>query len=77
MESLNLTVEVGIKLLECWANSHSFQADIQEVQRLEKSLKDDKFKELFLEYVQEISDPKNREVMTFVDQKRHRPDIVY
>lgn len=33
-----------------------------EVDRIGKALKDEKFRKMFVEYAEEISDPKNREV---------------
>lgn len=33
-----------------------------EVDRIGKALKDEKFRKMFVEYAEEISDPKNREI---------------
>jgi hypothetical protein len=48
------------QIYETGINLHDFV--LQEVTRLTKAMKDPKFKEMFLDYAKEISDPKNKQV---------------
>ncbi|KAJ3043657.1 Protein kintoun [Rhizophlyctis rosea] len=44
------------------ASSEGFKPTPDEIRRIEESMKDEKFKELFFDYMKEISDPENRKL---------------
>lgn len=57
--SLNFDVKPH-HIYETGINLHDYV--LQEVTRLTKAMKDPKFKEMFLDYAKEISDPTNKQV---------------